>query len=125
MIIVQENKEILTHNSRRFLVVCNFPHETYTFIASVEVPPHLLKKKKNHHGLETESLPRMPKIPTQPSVRIPSSTDDPNILINIADKYKFNSLRDSRILAPSSGHRVMQRMTRSSSEPHGKFSLRV
>ena len=124
MIIVHENKEILTHNSRRFLVVCNFPSsETYTFTASVEVPPHLLKKNKKTTttGLETESLPRMPKIPTKaPGSSRNLPTDDPSILINIADKYKFNSMRDSRILASLSGHRVMQRTTRSSSNDSGK-----
>lgn len=46
MIMVHENREILTHNSRRFLVVCQFNPETYTFTASVDVPSHLLKRKK-------------------------------------------------------------------------------
>lgn len=99
MIIVHENREILTHNSRRFLVVCNFPAETYTFTASVDVPPHLLKRKKNQH--ETESAPRaLDRVP-----------DDPNN-ISLYDKYKFNHVRDSRILASQSAHtshRVFQR----------------
>ena len=110
MIIVHDNKEILTHNSRRFLVVCNFPSETYTFMPEVEVPPRLLKRKKVV-GHEVESLPRMPKIPPPRS-----STEDPGILINIADKYKFNSLRDSRFLTALTGHRVMQKRTTRSSE---------
>lgn len=92
MIIVHENREILTHNSRRFLVVCNFPTGTFSFTASVDVPPHLLKKKKNLH--ETESAPR------------PSRPDDPN---HISDKYKFHHVRDSRILAAQTSHRVFHR----------------
>lgn len=100
MIIVHENREILTHNSRRFLVVCNFPAETYTFTASVDVPPHLLKRKKSQH--ETESTPR------HAADRPP---EDPNN-ISLYDKYKFNHVRDSRILASQSAHtshRVFQR----------------
>lgn len=46
MIMVHENREILTHNSRRFLVICQFNPETYTFTASADVPSHLLKRKK-------------------------------------------------------------------------------
>lgn len=99
MIIVHENREILTHNSRRFLVVCNFPAESYTFTASVDVPPHLLKRKKSQH--ETESAPRaLDRVP-----------EDPNN-IGLYDKYKFNHVRDSRILASQSAHtshRVFQR----------------
>lgn len=107
MIIVHENREILTHNSRRFLVVCNFPNETFTFTASVDVPSHLLKRKKAQH--ETESLPK-----DRPSHRSPpqpaTATDENN---NIYEKYKFNHVRDSRILANAqsahTSHRVFQR----------------
>ena len=45
MIIVHENKEILTHNARRFLVVCSFIPESYTLKASVSMPTYLLKRK--------------------------------------------------------------------------------
>ena len=44
MVIVHENKEILTHNSRRYMVVCTFMPEIYSLTASVAVPNHLLKK---------------------------------------------------------------------------------
>lgn len=96
MIIVHENREILTHNSRRFLVVCNFPAETYSFTASVDVPPHLLKRKKTGPH-ETESAPR-------------HRVEEPN---HIFEKYKFNNVRDSRILASAhsahTSHRIFQR----------------
>ena len=98
MIIVHENREILTHNSRRFLVVCNFPAETFTFTASVDVPPHLLKRKKAVQH-ETESLPKDRSRPA----------DDSN---HIYEKYKFNHVRDSRILATAqsaTSHRVFHR----------------
>ena len=102
MIIVHENREILTHNSRRFLVVCNFPTETYTFTASADVPPHLLrKKKKNQH--ETESLPKSSPGQDRAGSRVPHQpvpSEDPNH-ISIFDKYKFNHVRDSRILLTS------------------------
>lgn len=47
MIIVHENKDILTHNARRFLVVCSFLPESYTLNlkASVSMPTNLLKRK--------------------------------------------------------------------------------
>lgn len=45
MIIVHENKEILTHNARRFLVVCSFLPESYTLKASVSMPTNLLRRK--------------------------------------------------------------------------------
>lgn len=45
MIIVHENKDILTHNARRFLVVCTFMPESYTLKASVSMPMNLLKRK--------------------------------------------------------------------------------
>lgn len=44
MVIVHENREILTHNSRRYMVVCTFTPEVYSLTASVSVPNHLLKK---------------------------------------------------------------------------------
>ncbi|CAG2162412.1 unnamed protein product, partial [Oppiella nova] len=68
MVMVHENREILTHNSRRFLVVCNFVPETYTLTASVAVPTHLLKRKHKtddshhhtyhkNHSIESNVIP--------------------------------------------------------------------
>lgn len=42
--MVNENREILTHNSRRYLVICGFDPDKYTLTASVAVPSFLLKK---------------------------------------------------------------------------------
>lgn len=106
MIVVHENREILTHNSRRFLVVCNFPREYFTLTATVDVPPHLLpKNKKNKH--ETESLPRVKPQP---------STEDPN-LIGLYDKYKYSRMSDSRIQADPVGHLVLSHETYSFHTP--------
>ncbi|XP_027195939.1 uncharacterized protein LOC113790465 [Dermatophagoides pteronyssinus] len=44
MVMVNENREILTHNSRRYLVICGFDPDKYTLTASVAVPNFLLKK---------------------------------------------------------------------------------
>jgi len=106
MIVVHENREILTHNSRRFLVVCNFPREYFTLTATVDVPPHLLpKNKKNKH--ETETLPRVKPQP---------ATEDPN-LIALYDKYKYSRMSDSRIQADPLGHLVFSHETYSFHTP--------
>ncbi len=56
MVMVHENREILTHNSRRFLVVCNFVPETFTLTASVAVPTHLLKRKYKTDDNQSHSI---------------------------------------------------------------------
>lgn len=38
MILVHENKDILTHNTARFLVQCNFEQKSFTLRASVSLP---------------------------------------------------------------------------------------
>lgn len=53
MIIVHENKEILTHNSRRFLVVCHFLPEAYTLRASVALPASTLRRPSSSSGSVT------------------------------------------------------------------------
>ena len=95
MIIVHENREILTHNSRRFLVVCNFPAESYTFTASVDVPPRLLKRRKSG-GHEAESAPR------------PDVSRERN-LVGLHDKYTFNDVRASLAAPAARSHRVVHR----------------
>lgn len=97
MIIVHENKEILTHNSRRFLVVCNFPPESYTLKASVEVPSHLIKRKKNQDDAAFISKRR-------------NQDADPNH-INIYEPFKANAVQDSRILALHQEHRILSDLT--------------
>lgn len=102
MIIVHENKEILTHNSRRFLVVCNFPSDTYTLTASVDVPPHLLKK--NSRNKPSHVIPPKPGNDNgNPSHNFDrevedSYPNDPNH-ISLYDNSRLNNVRDSRILA--------------------------
>lgn len=101
MIIVHENKEILTHNSRRFLVVCNFPSDTYTLTASVDVPPHLLKK--NNRNKPSHVIPPKPGNDNPPPRNFDrevedSYPNDPNH-ISLYDNSRINRVRDSRILA--------------------------
>lgn len=38
MILVHENKDILTHNTARFLVLCNFLQKSFTLRASISLP---------------------------------------------------------------------------------------
>ena len=101
MIIVHENKEILTHNSRRFLVVCNFPSDIYTLTASVDVPPHLLKK--NNRNKPSHVIPPKPgnenRDPHGFEREVEDSyPNDPNH-ISLHDNSRLNNVRDSRILA--------------------------
>ncbi|RWS13330.1 hypothetical protein B4U79_15870 [Dinothrombium tinctorium] len=90
MIMVHENKDILTHNSRRYLVVCNFVPETYTLKASVDMPPHLLKRKK----IQEEDARK------QHTSEDSSGKDNgPNHIFTTYERYKLNNVRDSRMLA--------------------------
>lgn len=47
-IVVHENRELVTHSSRRFLVVCNFLPGTLTIQAAVQIP--------RNHSLSTTNL---------------------------------------------------------------------
>lgn len=107
MIIVHENKEILTHNSRRFLVVCNFPPETYTLKASVEVPQHLIKRKKQPGDV----------VPVNRIRQQDQNSNDPNH-INVyepSEPYnpKANNVHDSRILALHQEHKMLSNVSQS------------
>lgn len=114
MIIVHENKEILTHNSRRFLVVCNFQNaENFTLTASVDVPPHLLKRKKLQPAPSSPDLLTPPKSrptsddnPAHHNPHLHNSRDDANH-IGVHENFKFNHVRDSRILALQGSHRII------------------
>ncbi|KAH7640210.1 uncharacterized protein LOC124496208 [Dermatophagoides farinae] len=56
MVMVNENREILTHNSRRYLVICGFDPDKYTLTASVAVPSFLLKKYSDRIREKPSSL---------------------------------------------------------------------
>lgn len=126
MVMVHENREILTHNSRRFLVVCNFVPETYTLTASVAVPTHLLKRKfksesdqNNSHSIESNVIP-VPK----PNVDINS---DNNIIDNKSndiftfDHYKqSHNVRDSRMLAQHLDHTILNNQITGNTNTNGK-----
>lgn len=72
--MVHENREILTHNSRRFLVICQFNPETYTFTASADVPSYLLKRKKNPSASSSPGLSNNGGTSTSASVTGPTGT---------------------------------------------------
>lgn len=109
MVMVHENKEILTHNSRRFLVVCNFVPETFTLTASVAVPTHLLKRKhkteeNQSHSLDNNVIPSKPNTntKTESETEINERSND----IFTFDHYKQHNVRDSRMLAHEE-HRIV------------------
>ncbi|CAG2100939.1 unnamed protein product [Medioppia subpectinata] len=131
MVMVHENREILTHNSRRFLVVCNFVPETYTLTASVAVPTHLLKRKhKNsddphhtyhhkNHSFESNVIPvSKPHINTASVAANTDTNDNNNIIDKTNDIFTFDhykqshNVRDSRMLAQHLDHHILN------SNPH-------
>lgn len=105
MVIVQENREILTHNSRRFLVVCNFVPETFTFKASVAMPIHLLNRKKAHsdnpHSAVIEPVMK-PKSHSVSEVPI----NDRNDIFGYEQYRQQHNVGDSRMFARQE-HRVV------------------
>ena len=127
MVMVHENREILTHNSRRFLVVCNFVPETYTLTASVAVPTHLLKRKyksdsdQNHnHSIESNVIP-------VPKPIADTNNDNNNIIdsksndIFTFDHYKQpHNVRDSRMLAQHLDHTILNNQISSNTNTNGK-----
>ena len=119
--MVHENREILTHNTRRFLVVCNFIPETYTLTASVAVPTHLLKRKhkseadhSHNHSVESNVIPvAKPNINININRNADSNADN-NIIDNKSndiftfDHYKqSHNVRDSRMLAQHLDHKIL------------------
>jgi len=107
MVMVHENKEILTHNSRRFLVVCNFVPETFTLTASVAVPTHLLKRKfkteeNQSHSIENNVISSKPNTNSESETDMNERSND----IFTFDHYKQHNVRDSRMLAHQE-HRIL------------------
>jgi len=114
MVMVHENREILTHNSRRFLVVCNFVPETYTLTASVAVPPHLLKRKyktEDHNksdSIETNVIPKKANAANSDTNNENNNVIDKSNDIFTFDNYKqSHNVRDSRMLAQHQDHMIV------------------
>lgn len=96
-IIVHENRDIITHNTRRYLVVCSFLPDTYTITASVNLP--LLRgKKKNYPATHT-------KVPGGLLLADPSP--DPNEVFTY-QRHKDSNVRDSRIAAEQRSSRTLE-----------------
>jgi hypothetical protein len=109
MVMVHENREILTHNSRRFLVVCNFVPETFTLTASVAVPTHLLKRKyktddNQSHSIDSNVISSKPN--TNTNSESETDTNERSNDIFTYDHYKQHNVRDSRMLA-NQEHRIL------------------
>ncbi|KAL1435464.1 hypothetical protein MTO96_000139 [Rhipicephalus appendiculatus] len=91
-IIVHENRDIITHNTRRYLVVCSFLPDTYTITASVNLPVVRGKKKS--------SVATHTKVPgglLLANARLETSTEQNEVFTY--QRYKDSNVRDSRIAA--------------------------
>ncbi|XP_075750402.1 uncharacterized protein LOC119164805 [Rhipicephalus microplus] len=91
-IIVHENRDIITHNTRRYLVVCSFLPDTYTITASVNLP--LVRGKKK------SSVATHTKVPgglLLANARLETSTEQNEVFTY--QRYKDSNVRDSRIAA--------------------------
>lgn len=91
-IIVHENRDIITHNTRRYLVVCSFLPDTYTITASVNLPV-VRGKKKSHVATHT----KVPGGLLLANARLETSTDQNEVFTY--QRYKDSNVRDSRIAA--------------------------
>ncbi|KAM7285667.1 uncharacterized protein ISCGN_032554 [Ixodes scapularis] len=97
-IIVHENRDIITHNTRRYLVVCSFLPNTYTITASVNLP--LLRgKKKNYPGTHTK---------TPGGLLLADPSPDPNEVFTY-QRHKDSNVRDSRIAAEQLSSRTLEK----------------
>lgn len=97
MVIVHENKEILTHNSKRYLVVCTFAPESYTLTASVSVPNHLLKKLFDRMKEKQSTTDSQQNTTNELSDSIKRKRFVPHRFIETYSS-KHSNLRDSRML---------------------------
>ncbi|XP_077516226.1 uncharacterized protein LOC144126135 [Amblyomma americanum] len=91
-IIVHENRDIITHNTRRYLVVCSFLPDTYTITASVNLPVVRGKKKSN-----VATHTKVPGGLLLANARLETSTDQNEVFAY--QRYKDSNVRDSRIAA--------------------------
>lgn len=115
MIIVHENKEILTHNSRRFLVVCQFMPEAYTLKASVAMPAMVMHRRGPGSVSHLGHILRQPVRPTPViSHVIPKDLKrwrkqrlDHSPLEDLGytfERLRSNHARDSRMLGNEKGY---------------------
>lgn len=91
-IIVHENRDIITHNTRRYLVVCSFLPDTYTITASVNLPVVRGKKKSN-----VATHTKVPGGLLLANARLETSTEQNEVFTY--QRYKDSNVRDSRIAA--------------------------
>lgn len=82
VVVVHESSNVVTHNSRRFLVQCSFIPETFTIKATFNIPEEL-EKKNNFNFKELEQ-----------ALQNLDSND-----VFTYEHYKQNHVKDSRILA--------------------------
>lgn len=71
MVLVHENKDILTHNTARFLVLCNFLQKSFTLRASISLPKVNGLIAQSRPAVIT-SLPRRPENSSAPDERATS-----------------------------------------------------
>ncbi|KAH9397596.1 hypothetical protein TYRP_003918 [Tyrophagus putrescentiae] len=106
MVIVHENRDILTHNSRRYLVLCTFTPQLYSLTASASVPSHLLRKVFIDRLRERRLPFRLELLKTTKAEKKLKKRHSSSSSNNTAAKQSLDgaaSLRDSRMIAEGSG----------------------
>lgn len=96
MIIVHENKDILTHNARRFLVVCSFLPESYTLKASVSMPTNLLRRKNHSSNYQLNGQSSNGQSPTLYAVSRVDATSIDNLFANESSIDQSQPKRNKR-----------------------------
>ncbi|XP_076370027.1 uncharacterized protein LOC143256552 [Tachypleus tridentatus] len=131
MIVVHENRNIITQNSRRYLVQCNLIPKAFTIRAAVYVP----KPHKNGLNIKPVDQDKDIKTPDQyknmelsdRDIKMNSVDDDASDTRNdifTYDNYKLNNVRDSRFLAQQSAS-VDKTVETTDSNAIGQLTLMV
>ncbi|XP_013788026.1 uncharacterized protein LOC106471948 [Limulus polyphemus] len=130
-IVVHENRNIITQNSRRYLVQCNLIPKAFTIRAAVYIP------KPHKNGLNMKPVDQDKDVKT-PDQYINMELVDRNIKMNSVgddisdtrndiftyDHYKQNNVRDSRFLAQQSAS-VDKTVETTDSNAIGQLTLMV
>ncbi|KAF7488812.1 hypothetical protein SSS_08497 [Sarcoptes scabiei] len=70
VVIVNENREIMTHHSRRYVVICGFDPDRYTLTASVSMPNFLLKKFHDRYRERSSSPTKKNQFDSEASLNV-------------------------------------------------------
>lgn len=96
--IVHENRDILTHNSRRYFVVCTFNSNVHLLTASVAVPKHLLRKYFDRLKEKEVRLSTQNAISSNLEVKIGNTSRVERFIPKNKNNWVISHLRNSRML---------------------------